>query len=162
MPDWGLIGTEDGAAIVNILQEVFRERELQHEKWGLQSHEDPIWLAILGEEFGEACTAALPKKCGGNGHLRSELIQVAAVAVAHIEAIDRRNSGLCGTIMGWGPCKLPRGHKGRHAKANPPLYVQQQRRLDRASKCGRCGGDDCSPDYCKRISPDGCRGIQKG
>lgn len=40
---------------------------------------------ILGEEFGEVCNATFGD---GVGDLREELVQVAAVAVAWIEAID--------------------------------------------------------------------------
>jgi len=42
---------------------------------------------ILGEEFGEACEAALMEV---DTELRKELIQVAAVAVNWIESIDSR------------------------------------------------------------------------
>ena len=28
-------------------------------------------------------------------------------------------------------------------------------------RCGRCGCEDCQVDYCKRIAPDGSRGIQR-
>ena len=41
------------------LREVREEREAQEEKWGSQHHAPMEWLAILGEEFGEACKAAL-------------------------------------------------------------------------------------------------------
>lgn len=41
---------------------------------------------VLGEEFGEVCKAVLEH----TPNLRDELIQVAAVAVAWAEAIDRK------------------------------------------------------------------------
>jgi NTP pyrophosphatase (non-canonical NTP hydrolase) len=69
------------------------ERRAQIEQWGDQSgHPDTTWLAILTEEVGEAAQAVLHDKFGGKaaGELRWELIQVAAVAVAWIEAIDKR------------------------------------------------------------------------
>lgn len=53
--------------------------------------------AVLGEEFGEVCRAVLDveKIAEGRHHddlaktkLRAELIQVAAVAVAYVEALD--------------------------------------------------------------------------
>jgi hypothetical protein len=44
----------------------------------------PLWLLILLEEVFEALVETDPAK------LRAELVQVAAVAVAWIEAIDRR------------------------------------------------------------------------
>lgn len=70
-----------------------RERVRQHERWGNQSnHSNLTWLAILGEEVGEANQAQLHNVFGGRaaGTLRDELVQVAAVALAFIEAIDQR------------------------------------------------------------------------
>ena len=109
---------------MDVLYEVFAERERQQVKWGEQNHssvypvltaqqladhykiptadfarnqcEDAFgggygtWTDILLEEFCEAVEA------GASGYgekaLREELIQVAAVTVAWIEAIDRRNA----------------------------------------------------------------------
>lgn len=81
-----------------MLVEVRRERTRQHDKWGEQNHDDGWWTAILAEEVGEAAQAALQAHFPDDGSktlddLREELIQVAAVAVAWIEAIDRRPSG---------------------------------------------------------------------
>lgn len=96
-----------------VLSEVAEERERQHEKWGEQNWPDgtselvwgPVanelragnderlviggthWLGILGEEMAEAFAEE-----GGSALLRAELVQVAAVAVAWIEAIDRRGA----------------------------------------------------------------------
>lgn len=93
-----------------ILNEVEQERLRQDAKWGEQNHPDGTgaqghkdyasaaryaceaafrgkrgdWLHILNEEVAEAFAESDPAK------LRAELIQVAAVAVAWIEAIDRR------------------------------------------------------------------------
>ncbi|HET6916630.1 MAG TPA: hypothetical protein VFH56_11125 [Acidimicrobiales bacterium] len=100
-----------------VLAEVSEERVRQDAKWGEQNHfdgtgHDPTgfiqvrhhidpddartdceasfsrgrgsWRHILTEEFAEAMAEADP------GRLRAELIQVAAVAVAWVEAIDRR------------------------------------------------------------------------
>ena len=84
-------------AHVEMLGEVTRERLAQEEKWGQQNHDDFKWMAILGEEYGEACEAALkssPHMGEYNAtyrlQLRTELIQIAAVAIAHVEAIDRK------------------------------------------------------------------------
>jgi hypothetical protein len=84
----------------SILQDVMDERLRQDAKWGEQNHDDPVWAAILGEEVGEACKATLERAFGWDGGidttstpselLRAELVQVAAVAVAWIERIDRR------------------------------------------------------------------------
>jgi len=62
------------------------ERERQDTKWGVQNHSPLYWLAILGEEFGEAAKAAIE---GRIAYMRTELIHVAAVAVAAIESLDR-------------------------------------------------------------------------
>ena len=90
--------------------EINTERKSQDERWGEQNHPDgtgyPVaialanmarrkadahaeagdltWGHILEEEFWEALAESDPVR------LREELIQVAAVAVAWVEAIDRR------------------------------------------------------------------------
>jgi len=62
------------------------ERDRQDEKWGEQNHVPLRWYAILGEEFGEVGKAI-------NEHdlrqCREELVQVAAVAIAFVESLDR-------------------------------------------------------------------------
>lgn len=93
-----------------VLADVWQERDRQDERWGQQNHPDGThvrwrqkadlmkslntefaqsgaitWMDILEEEFWEAMGETDPKA------LRDELIQVAAVAVAWIEAIDRRD-----------------------------------------------------------------------
>ena len=99
----------------SVLDEVADERASQDEKWGEQNHPDGTggpgyysqladltkrlnneyaraadgslsWQGILKEEVYEAFAESDPVK------LRTELVQVAAVAVAWIEAIDRRAS----------------------------------------------------------------------
>jgi len=77
-----------------ILAEIAAERVRQNNKWGIQNHSPIEWIAILGEEFGEAAKEALENhfKYAGNEGLanyRKELIQVAAVAVQMIECLDR-------------------------------------------------------------------------
>jgi hypothetical protein len=93
-----------------VLQEILAERIAQDTKWGEQNHPDgtggpvmrqkadearaqcqylaanggPDWRAVLLEEAYEALAEDDPAK------LRAELVQVAAVAVNWIEAIDRR------------------------------------------------------------------------
>ena len=118
-------GLLDRFALDAVLQEVYAERERQHEKWGEQNHPDGTggepspkrspeqvaqlrsvrveharntrdlcdhafaggtgtWRHILREEVDEAIAEDDPVA------LRKELIQVAAVAVSWVEAIDRR------------------------------------------------------------------------
>lgn len=81
-------------------QEIFaaidEERIKQDAKWGQQDHDDLLWGAILAEEVGEAAQAALfskynPCDMHTNG-LRQELTQAAAVIVAWLEAINRRQA----------------------------------------------------------------------
>ena len=75
----------------NVIAEVNEERGKQNDKWGEQNHSSEWWLAILSEEVGEAAQAVLHDKFGGRaaGTLRCELIQLAAIAVAWIECLDR-------------------------------------------------------------------------
>lgn len=88
------------ADIIQALDAVEAERWRQVRKFGHQRHSNPgIWLAILGEEFGEVCQAAGPVMGLGTGKptdaddLYTELIQVAAVAVAWAEQIAEERRG---------------------------------------------------------------------
>lgn len=96
-----------------VLSQVLAERVAQDAKWGEQNHADgtgaehyvamadearedvelfvaqhsgPEWALVLLEEVYEALAEHDPAK------LRAELLQVAAVAVAWAEAIDRRTA----------------------------------------------------------------------
>lgn len=74
---------------MNVIKEVMEERRFQDAKWGEQNHEPYKWLSILMEEVGEASKAVL----GDNlDEYRKEVRQVAAVAIAMIESLDRRTS----------------------------------------------------------------------
>lgn len=85
----------------SILLDISDERWRQDKKWGVQNHSPSMWITILTEEVGEAAAEALELewiKLGVDCHepasyyaklLREELIQVAAVAVAAIECLDR-------------------------------------------------------------------------
>ncbi|MDA1062648.1 MAG: hypothetical protein O2895_07065 [Chloroflexi bacterium] len=96
-----------------VLEDVARERRRQHGIWGEQALEDATgtpddrehlgrvrervearardgsiaWRDILIEEVAEAFAESDPAK------MRAELVQVAAVAVQWVEAIDRRGGG---------------------------------------------------------------------
>ncbi len=88
-----------------VLSDILDERVRQDDKWGVQDHDQMIWLGILAEEFGEAAKEIneLHFRPGDEVHIddshpckvhrvqkvREELIQVAAVAVAMIESLDR-------------------------------------------------------------------------
>jgi NTP pyrophosphatase (non-canonical NTP hydrolase) len=73
-----------------ILQEVSRERDRQEVIWdgkSIASVSDPFrCVTILSEEVGEVARAAEKSQ---RANYREELIQVAAVAVAMVEAHDR-------------------------------------------------------------------------
>ena len=80
------------------IQGILAERQRQNEKWGLQNHELPAWMAILGEEFGELCEAvnetyfdngADAKQKGGYENLYTEATHVAAVAIQIMEFLNR-------------------------------------------------------------------------
>lgn len=71
-----------------ILVEIESERERQDVIWPQQmTCETTPWLGILMEEVGEVARATLGNADAGN--LRRELIQVAAVAAAWAEWLDR-------------------------------------------------------------------------
>lgn len=85
----------------DILAEVAQERVRQNNKFGPQNHSPMEWLPILMEEVGEAAKAALEPHFQAKGYadkydgtmnlfeFRKEMIQVAAVAVAMVESLDR-------------------------------------------------------------------------
>lgn len=95
--------------VFDISQEILNERIRQNKKFtgsaiGVQYHNLHFWNSILVEEVGEVSKAALdatiayqldfaryPKEIT---HMRDELIQVAAVAVAMIERIDEHDPTL--------------------------------------------------------------------
>lgn len=80
-------------AVVGVLLEIRRERIKQDAKWGEQNHHPFTYLAVLGEEVGEANQAALQSVYGGKAwpDYRKGLVHVAAVAVAMIECLDRHD-----------------------------------------------------------------------
>ncbi len=77
------------------MSDVINERARQDKKWGEQNHYPPFWMGILGEEFGELCQAVNETvfdngtNLGGYENMRKEAVQVAAVALAFIECLDR-------------------------------------------------------------------------
>jgi hypothetical protein len=69
-----------------IVMDIRDERDEQDRKWGEQNHPQVCWVAILAEEFGEWSREVLERDFLA---ARNELVQVAAVALAAIESIDR-------------------------------------------------------------------------
>lgn len=84
--------------LATALRAVVDERQYQEQKWtgnGKQTCADPamdgrLKYVVLGEEFGEVGRALLE---GDFSNLRDELVQVAAVAVAWVEALDAAERG---------------------------------------------------------------------
>jgi hypothetical protein len=78
-----------------VLEDVRLERVRQDEKWGEQNHTAEHFYVILGEEFGEVGEEILDMDILGEDSYasrkayRTELVHVAAVAVAAIEKLDR-------------------------------------------------------------------------
>jgi NTP pyrophosphatase (non-canonical NTP hydrolase) len=87
---------------------VLEERRRQYAARGDQDHNPLKWLAILAEEFGEVAKALEHGHEGKYTHevyrneLEYELIQVAAVAVAWVEAIRRGNDS---SLFPWCGCE---------------------------------------------------------
>lgn len=105
-----LQGERDQAALSPVYQQIKAERDRQDQQWGEQNHLNGTgndyqketayqarracqqafeegkgdWRHILSEEFCEALAESDDQK------LREELIQIAAVAVAWIECLDRK------------------------------------------------------------------------
>lgn len=74
---------------MNVYENIKSERLYQDNRWGVRNQENEKWLSILVEEIGEVAQAMLE---GENLKVREELIQVAAVAVAWLECIERRRA----------------------------------------------------------------------
>lgn len=87
--------SEMPAPLLRVLTDVANERDAQDCWFGEQNHEPEVWLAILTEEVGEVARAMLAARFpqfqhGKHGTMRDEAVQVAAVAVALCECLDRQ------------------------------------------------------------------------
>ena len=82
--------SEPSELMEEVLDEVRAERDRQDRMWGVQDHHPIAWIAILGEEKGECDRSVLENDYE---NLEKELVQVAAVAVAAVESIRRRDLG---------------------------------------------------------------------
>ena len=84
-------------SVYNVALEIGEERQKQDARWGEQDHTPVEWMCILTEEVGEAAKDANGFQWAKSQidldasaeNLRCELIQVAAVAIAAIECLDR-------------------------------------------------------------------------
>ena len=85
------MSTATSDATLAVCEEVRAERARQRLKFPDDDRSPFEFLAILGEEYGEACRAAVQadRGLGSWRHYRQELIHAAAVALAAAEAMDR-------------------------------------------------------------------------
>ncbi len=73
---------------IKIFNDIIRERDRQDEKWGADRDlSNFVWLTILMEEVGEISEAILKEISWKDA--RKELIQIAAVTIAWLEALER-------------------------------------------------------------------------
>lgn len=98
---------------VSVLNDVSKERGRQLAKFGIQDHPIADWFLILGEEVGEAQREACehvfrlrfpehyPDDPERLHRLRKELVEVAAVAVAMVESLDRNELNGSSQTFGW-------------------------------------------------------------
>ena len=79
------------ASIKDVLSLVRVRREEQKSSFDDSAYTYEYWLAVLMEEVGEVAQSVVDKPCGleDNAELKRRLVQVAAVAVAMIERIDK-------------------------------------------------------------------------
>jgi hypothetical protein len=135
------------AGLQTVLAEITAERQRQDARWGEQNHPDGtgLWYAaqaeyertrtnnaaadgnltfrhVLAEEVAEAFAESDPAA------LRAELVQVAAVAAAWIEAIDRRVGARCCEFHDRDPELMPRcgpDDQGGYCCDNCPTLLTQ-------------------------------------
>ena len=80
-----------------VFQRIGEERLRQDKNWGIQNHSNEIWLSILIEELGEVIKNSNELRESKitkyhywyKNQIKKELIQVAAVAVAWLEDLER-------------------------------------------------------------------------
>lgn len=94
VPDSAPYKVDPTPALLDIVKEFSR----QEQKWGVQDHTPPHWIAIMTEELGEAAKASVNACLGGDdsrtkeewlADYRTELVQLGALAVQAIACIDR-------------------------------------------------------------------------
>lgn len=76
------------------VSDVLAERVSQDTTFGVQNHHPAYWLAIMGKQVGQFGSAVLGRewfedKDAATRILRHEAVQMTAVGLAIIEAIDR-------------------------------------------------------------------------
>ena len=61
------LGRAELSTTRDIFDQILLERIEQNKKFGAQEHDPFVWMTILGEEYGEACQAALKWEFGKDG-----------------------------------------------------------------------------------------------
>jgi len=123
-----------------VLLDIVEERDRQDAKFGVQNHHPICWQAILGEEYGEYVQTVVDGTFGGptQKNMRDELVQVAAVAVAALECLDRNGMpepvGFTpGMAVGLSELQLQRRKFGECTVCR----IHQMRGARYCSECGR-------------------------
>lgn len=76
----------------SIMRDIIKERIRQDELFGKQSHHPAYWLALLAKQMGDLGTAIVDREWSSQPdtkEMRKQAVQLSAVAIAFIEAIDR-------------------------------------------------------------------------
>ena len=73
-----------------IFEEIKQERARQDEQWGGAEHDDQhsssLFMSLVEKQAYKACTP------NGDGKFRERFIKIAALAVAAVESIDRKEA----------------------------------------------------------------------
>jgi len=72
-----------------VLDDVIKERDYQRKRWSTEHdvlHSHFEWVSIISTWLGKAASAALGSD---TGTFRKRLVQIAAISIAAIEALDR-------------------------------------------------------------------------
>ncbi len=81
--EWDPLSSFGAAAQMKALGDILAERKAQDVQFGYVTHNGPKWLSILMEEVGEMC-----QDINQGNDYQEELVQVAAVAMSWLEAIE--------------------------------------------------------------------------
>lgn len=89
--------TEQSHTQIKAINDILAERIRQDGKWGESNHDPSLWLVILNKKVGEASEATLRARFASDDDaasaslrdFRTEMVQVAAVALAIVECLDR-------------------------------------------------------------------------
>ena len=84
----------------NIFEEIEQERELQDKQWGGITHDDnhsfSDWIAFIVKHLGKAVLDYKQPAEVREGRFRYQMIRIAALAIAAIQATERRVQAIKG------------------------------------------------------------------